>query len=355
MDEFQFELQDLIARNKIDKVIKRLLSVLQKCEKSLPDSKEEMREMRNQVVMLSARYTETTDKINRGIISPIHADTAKNQLISAFLNVINKLPDSTHLMDYLNGVEEEEAWKVAAKANTIDAYRVFFSKYPHGKYQEETQRIISELESIQREKEKEIKQKAEEEKDRIIREEAKIKKEKKQAITGQAPTNSDEKQAAKIPQKTIQKETNSTSTQSSTSQAVPLAASAIASAGHEQIQEGFFKKIFNPHNRWWTLTALILAPMSSYFVESTEGYSILILLLIFMFLAFKFPIKPQWYSLLPIAVAVFLFTYCLLQNDPYIKFEEMLMFFGVGIVFLGILINIILYFRNKSLAKKAGK
>ena len=93
MDDFLFQLQELIARNKIQQAIHSLLESFQKCESKNPAAKSETRDLRNQVVLLSARYTETTEKINKGIISPIHADTSKNQLLSAFLNVINSLSD----------------------------------------------------------------------------------------------------------------------------------------------------------------------------------------------------------------------------------------------------------------------
>jgi len=175
MDDFLFKLQQLIAKNRIEEVIKILLDTFQKCESQQPGSKDEIRGLRNQVVLLSARYNETKDKINSGIIDPVHAGTAKNQQISAFLNIIGKLPDHKELSKYVNGLEEEEAWKEAVRKNDIETYRVFFMKYPHGKYKEETRRIISEMETIEKAKAAEIKQKATEEKERRLEEEEKRK------------------------------------------------------------------------------------------------------------------------------------------------------------------------------------
>lgn len=177
MDEFIFRLQDLISKNKIQQVIKILLETFQKCETKHPLAKEEVRDLRNQVVLLSARYNDTTDKINSGIINPLLADTAKNQLLSSFLNIASKLRDYPEFTNYINGLEEEEAWEAAVKANNIETYRVFFNQYPNGKYKQETQKVISELEAIQKAKEKEIKQKAEEEKARRVREEKRQKEE----------------------------------------------------------------------------------------------------------------------------------------------------------------------------------
>ena len=457
MDDFLFQLQELIARNKIQQVIKTLLETFQKCESKNPASKDEMRDLRNQVVLLSARYNDTTDKINIGTISPLLADTAKNQLLSAFLNITGKLPDYPEFSNYINGLEEEEAWDAAVKANNIETYRIFFTQHPNGKYKEETQRVISELETIQKEKETEIKQKAEAEKARRVNEEKKqkaetqLKKEQEEKARRAAATEIEkEKKIAKekeheqkekeartrkeqeqqkelddlkkqlaqkereqkereqkeelAKEKLAQKEQESqqnihqqqkerealakkeqeqnkaaknknkakpTPIKEGTPQSTPLSAATISvgSAAHQTVTLPPTKSsIFNSRNILWTLLPFTMAPFAAWlllvFVDSWELLAFSPLIIAYAIIAFVFPLKPQWYSLISITLASLIATATVvvvmsnLQQYQYgggysdrLDITEIAAWFAAIFTVLAFFTNIILYFRNKALSK----
>ncbi len=416
MDEFQLQLQELIAKNKIPQVIKILLETLQKCQSKNPESRSAIAGLRNQVVLLSSRYNDNNEKVLKGIMDPILANTAKNQLISSFLDLISHLPDHTEFANYINHREEEEAWEKALEANTIEDYKTFFTQYPNGKYKDETQRVIKELKKIQSEKEKEIKQKAEEEKERrFIKEQQEIKereqasnellrKEKEQVkITNNKNTTSEEikkaqqeldeikkekaallakkkqtmadlqkveeqRKAAAIRQKPVDPKKKEPTATSKTKHAEPVtkkqAAAAVTAAAITNTSEqnqSFFGKLFNKNNRWWVLTSLILPSITGavfgVFESASDGENIIFFFLgltffSYIFLAIKFPLKPAWHSLIATFVGALLF--CVSINATAISSLGNEFFQVLLIVFfiVSVFVLPICFFRNRSIAKR---
>jgi hypothetical protein len=80
---------------------------------------------------------------------------------------LNQLPSSyPDLNKYLEEKNEDDEWKEAQVKNRIEAYQVYFSKYPNGKYKEATIKLIGELEEVKRKQDEEIKRLAMLEKER---------------------------------------------------------------------------------------------------------------------------------------------------------------------------------------------
>ncbi len=447
MDEFQLHLQGLIAKNKIPQVIKILLETLQKCQSKNPKSREDVAGIRNQVVILSARYNTNNEKILKGIMDPIHADTAKNQVISSFLNLISHLPESTEFAEYINHREEEEAWDKTLEANTIEAYKIFFTQYPNGKYKDETQRVIGDLENIQKEKENEIKQIAEEEKARRVKEEQEIKereqasnelkdiKKEKEALLAKKEkaqeeldlierktqaalntkkeqttinknnntTKSDELQKAqeelenikkekeallaqkrqtesdlqKVEQQrkaaarrqktadakkkeTIQKLDTKQQTSFSKKQATDGISATPNLAYAPKQSQSLFGKLFNQTNRWWTLTSLILAPITGVVITFERSLSdsfifffLGLTFLSYVFVAFKFPLKPAWHSLIATATGAILFTIAVHLFDSYgLRDSDFFLIPTITFLPVSFFTLPICFFRNKSKTKE---
>ncbi|MFT4665943.1 MAG: hypothetical protein ACI8YQ_000601 [Polaribacter sp.] len=384
MDDFLFELQQLVAKNKIEGVIKILLTTFQKCESQRPESKDEIRGLRNQVVLLSARYNETNDKINSGIIDPVHAGTAKNQLISAFLNIIGKLPEHKELSNYINGLEEEEAWKEAVRKNGIESYRVFFTKYPHGKYKEETQRIISEMETIEKTKEAEIKQKAAEEKERRLTEERKYERENQsqkekikddteekvknakvelERLRGQKREILNEKQKAKEDLAKIKEKQEELSTREESVKRsnIPLAttglAAGVSSSKRRNVsvgnQEAPSHSFFQRRNWLWFTLPFITAMATAYWSEINDSLiPLLPVPILYIVAAIKFPLKPKRYALLSTALSGVACVLTIALVEYRFSIVAALYVFLFVFVILSIISMVTLYFRNKNLDKK---
>lgn len=165
MNDYINKLNELVALNRIEQLIKLLLETINEYSVRSPEKIHEITELKSQIILLSARYNDTSEKINSGVIDSNHAQTAKNQVLSAFISLINNLHTYESLKEYLKDIEEQKLWEIAVSANTIVAYKTFFEKYPEGKYKEETQRLITQLEEINKKNENEIKRKAQEEKE----------------------------------------------------------------------------------------------------------------------------------------------------------------------------------------------
>ncbi len=389
MDDFLFKLQQLIAKNRIEEVIKILLNTFQKCESQQLDSKDEIRALRNQVVLLSARYNETKEKINSGVIDPVHAGTAKNQQISAFLNIIGKLPEYKELSKYVNGLEEEEAWKEAVRKNDIETYRIFFTKYPQGKYKEETRRIIGEMEAIERTKEAAIKEKAAAEKKRRLEREEKdkaamklqkeraendaeekVKRAKKELeeLEIQKREILNEKQKAKDDLAKMKKKKEGASYQRPNQKPANIPSvkddrtSNISSTTRRNIggtdnrtipSQSFFQK----RNWPWFVLPIVISLIISFMLDNNAPRLLVFMIpLLYIFAGIKYPIKPIWFALIStFFTGVGCIVTAILYDGITMTMENEGVFYGAFILFIitSICSLTTLYFRNKNLEKKA--
>ncbi|MEM7512732.1 MAG: SPOR domain-containing protein [Bacteroidota bacterium] len=165
MGEFTNKLNKHLAGGKLEKAIEDLIDMLSLASRDDADIKQEVTDLRSQVILQSARYTELEEQVRAGIISQTDFELSNTKIYASFIDLVGEIARDYPLFNqFVNHQEEENAWEKASKLNTIGAYQEYFQKYPNGKYKVETTRIIKELTAIQDKKNEEIKRKATEEK-----------------------------------------------------------------------------------------------------------------------------------------------------------------------------------------------
>ncbi|MEO6720096.1 MAG: hypothetical protein ABIN67_07005 [Ferruginibacter sp.] len=164
---FTEKIEKLLASNHIKEVIDEFLRFLNEVPQSRTDAKSDAGELRGQIIVLSGRFTDLNSKINTNTVSPDGANQERATIIKSFIQILNQLPSSySELNTYLEEKNEEDEWKDAQGKNTIEAYQVYFNKYPNGKYKADTIKLIGELEEVKLKQDSEIKRLALLEKER---------------------------------------------------------------------------------------------------------------------------------------------------------------------------------------------
>ncbi len=186
---FAEKIQKHLENNQLKQVIDEFRTLISECPSSEKDAYNDANQLRSQLVVLAGRFNSINDKINLGTASPESANIEKTSIINSFVQILNQLPDTyPDLNNFINDMDEEEAWKEAQNLNTIDGYSRYFKKYPNGKYVAETHRLMKDLNVIKRTQEEEMKRVAQEEKERRDRE-AKLREKSKPADAPKADNN----------------------------------------------------------------------------------------------------------------------------------------------------------------------
>jgi hypothetical protein len=164
---FTERIEKLLGANHIKEVIDEFLKFLGEVPQSNREARADANQLRGQIIVLSGRFTELNTKVNTNTIDQASANQEKSMIINSFIQILNQLP-SNHpdLYRYLDEKNEDDEWKDAQNKNKIEAYQVYFSKYPNGKYKEATIKLIGELEEVKRKQDEEIKRLAMLEKER---------------------------------------------------------------------------------------------------------------------------------------------------------------------------------------------
>ena len=164
---FTERIEKLLGANNIKAVIDEFLKFLNEVPQSNRDARSDANQLRGQVIVLSGRFTDLNTKINTNIIDFDDANQEKSMLINSFIQILNQLPSSyPDLNNYMEEKNEDDAWKDAQDKNIIEAYQVYFTKYPNGKYKAATIKLIAELEEVKLKQDMEIKRLAMLEKER---------------------------------------------------------------------------------------------------------------------------------------------------------------------------------------------
>lgn len=164
---FTEKIEKLLAANHIKEVIDEFLKFLNEVPQSQSEAKSDAGELRGQIIVLSGRFTDLNSKVNTNTVTPEGANQERATIIKSFIQILNQLPSSyPDLNTYLEQKNEEDDWKDAQNKNTIEAYHVYFNKYPNGKYKADTIKLIGELEDVKQKQDSEIKRLALLEKER---------------------------------------------------------------------------------------------------------------------------------------------------------------------------------------------
>ncbi len=164
---FTEKIEKLLASNYLKEVIDEFLKFLNEVPHSNTDAKNDSRQLRGQIIVLSGRFTELDSKMTTNTIDSGSANQEKSAIINSFIQILNQMPSNyPDLNNYLEEKNEEDEWKDAQKKNTIEEYHDYFNKYPNGKYKADTIKLITELEEVKAKQEMEMKRLASLEKER---------------------------------------------------------------------------------------------------------------------------------------------------------------------------------------------
>lgn len=164
---FTEKIEKLLAANHIKEVIDEFFKFLNEVPQSKTDARSDANQLRGQIIVLSGRFTELNTKINTNTVNAEAANQEKAAVINSFIQILNQLPSNyPDLNNYLQEKNEDNEWNDAQHKNTIDAYQIYFNKYPNGKYKADTIKLIAELEEVKLKQDTEIKRLALLEKER---------------------------------------------------------------------------------------------------------------------------------------------------------------------------------------------
>jgi len=179
---FVERIEKLLINNQMKDVIEEFLEFLSGVPQSNRDARNDANQLRGQIIVLSGRFTDLTNKINTNTLSADTASQERNSLTNSFVQILNQLSSNyPDLNKYVEEKDEDEDWFDAQKKNNIETYHAYFNKYPNGKYKADTIKLISELEEVKQKQESEMKRLAMLEKER--RENDKLAAEQKQAVS----------------------------------------------------------------------------------------------------------------------------------------------------------------------------
>lgn len=159
MNKIVIDLQTEIARGNLKKTLDDLFQLLAECKNEVEPSKEEVRTIRSNLLMLSGTFFDITNKFGQGVLAIQDYDLMKNRVRMSLIQLLDRIEEYEYFFNFLEDKEEEEEWEKATTINTISSYEAYFKKYPKGKYVEETEKIIYDLNA-------ELRRKANEEKER---------------------------------------------------------------------------------------------------------------------------------------------------------------------------------------------
>ncbi len=164
---FTERIEKLLAANQLRDVIDEFLKFLSEVPQSDRDARNDANQLRGQVILLSGQFTDLNTKINNSTIDPSLANRERSTIINSFIQILNQIPSTyPDLNNFITEKNEDDEWKEAQQKNTIEEYQDYFSKYPNGRYKEETIKLITKLEDIKTKQELEMKQVAAREKER---------------------------------------------------------------------------------------------------------------------------------------------------------------------------------------------
>ena len=167
MDAYTLELKKLLANNEVKEVMNSLIETLDEAAKYSSELKEEITPLQGKIIVFSGNLSRIISDRDQDLIDYDDFSTRMARVNKSLVDTLNSLEEEYPLLEtYFNERTEEKAWAIASAANNIEAYQEYFQKYPNGKYKEETQRLIRELQAIEAKRQAEFRKKAEAEKKR---------------------------------------------------------------------------------------------------------------------------------------------------------------------------------------------
>ena len=155
----------LLGNNQVKAAIDEFQEFIANCPGGNDDLQGDVDKVSTSLIILSSKFADLSEKQTSNTIAPEVADREKASLINSLVQLKNQIrfnhPD---LYKHMLEKDEENAWQEALHSNTIDEYQDYFSKYPNGKYREDSIKFIKQLREKRESQDNEIRRIAEQEK-----------------------------------------------------------------------------------------------------------------------------------------------------------------------------------------------
>ena len=155
----------LLGSNHIKAALDEFQKFLANCPGGNDDLQGDVDKVSTALIILSSKFADLSEKQNSNTIAPDVADRERASIINSLVQIKNQMrfnhPD---LFKHMVEKDEENAWQEALHNNTIDGYQDYFSKYPNGKYKEDSIKFIKQLREKRESQDNEIRKIAEQEK-----------------------------------------------------------------------------------------------------------------------------------------------------------------------------------------------
>jgi hypothetical protein len=174
MSQFTRDIEKLISMNRIEQAIDEFQNMLGNFKPDDLVGQAEAKELRNLMVGVSQRYYQSKDLEMKGTMNDDAVRRERSNISNVILETIMDIDKYRKFNQSVNDQEEDAAWQKASAVNSIAGYKDYFSKYPNGRYVNETKKLMDDLGHIEEQKANELKRKAEEEKRRRELEEKRI-------------------------------------------------------------------------------------------------------------------------------------------------------------------------------------
>ncbi len=148
MLDYLKKLEKLISSDNMEEAFENFREKLSSILIKAPNAEEDVKDVKNQIIVLSGKLHDLNKKVRMGLIDAHNASVLKAQIIYSFTDLLDNLKNYNLLYAFLEENDEEETWLSAANYNSLHTVKEYLEKYPNGKYNVEAKYLISELEKL---------------------------------------------------------------------------------------------------------------------------------------------------------------------------------------------------------------
>ena len=156
MIDYLEKLDRYIAADKFEIAFEDFLEMLLETRKRAPQTEDDIKEIKNRVIILSGKFHNFNKRDKLGIIELSQATVIRNQIAYEFTELLSELNKYTEFYSYLIEQDEENCWLSAVNFNTLNATEEYIERYPEGKYKAAAKHLLYELTKIKELEKKEI-------------------------------------------------------------------------------------------------------------------------------------------------------------------------------------------------------
>ncbi len=129
MSIFIEHLENLVATDKFQDAIQKLLTTLGRCKKEYPQAADDVKELRMQTIVLSSQFQQLNKPSAISLDPNIGAKLA--QLTYTFLELLGSISNFSDFSEYLSKkIDNEVLWEETKQLNEIFAYKNYINLFP---------------------------------------------------------------------------------------------------------------------------------------------------------------------------------------------------------------------------------